>query len=800
MRRLRSVPVSELVSKNKLFSGIIAAEFVWLFYMLLLLFAKPLRMEITAGDFMGTGARELARTEKGVGILGSEENEREAAGEELLLFYGNFALRQGAYEVTVKYGADYDGQKSAENVLGDLEITTQKNGVALKVSPIILRDGASEHTERMWLRSGGDLDDLRISVYYGGTGSLLIERVIIEESVLYRFVRAGGWFLLFVLLDLLYLCFAKNSILQVREETKWKILGLGSIVLVSSLTCFTDFVFDGHDMAFHMERIYRLAESLGDLQIPQRIAFRALNGYGYASPLLYGELFLYVPAFLYLLWVPLQTCYQLYIIGINLLTCLIAYRCFAQISHSWKLGIVGSCAYTLSAYRMINVLTRAAVGEYTAMAFYPLVCCGFMRIYQKEKDEDIRISDCVPLVIGMTGICESHVLSVEMSLLFLGAAALIYWKRTFAGKRLAALAKAAVLTILLNLWFLYPYVSAYFGMDMGTNMLGGNIEHYRVYPVQMFGDFAPTVTAFAPVDGMQGGMPLTLGISLILGALLFAVCLVKRESWKLEENGYYRQAGIFAAFAAAAVFLSSSFFRSGNLTGRWRIANILLGTLQFPWRMMAMATVFLCFVLVLGLAVLREKKGKLYCTAAAVLILLPGLLSTLRYETDFANAAEKVTFYSSGHAWQSPVAEDDAAWFQLEGSDNTLAYVRTPVAGEGVKVLSEVTYEAGTYSVDCANESGENSYIVLPVYNYDNFHAYDGEQMYEMVLAEGENRRISVELPAGYSGTLLLRYEVPVSWRICEAVSLLTLFYVCGSCLGFWKEKRKSSGSGGKDN
>lgn len=763
---------------NRVLFGMICLEFLWMLYMVTLFFPKPCSSEITAGDLLGTGARELYYTEEGVGYLGLEKEGQGSAEREMLLFYESFALRSGAYEVTVEYGADYDGSHSAANVLGEVRIAAGKNGGALKVSPIILRDGAAEHTERMWLRTGGSLDDLRLYVYYDGTGNLVINRVTITERVMYRFVRAGGWLLLFLFLDLLYLIFAENSILHVREETKWKILGLGSIIFLSSLTCFTDFVYDGHDMAFHMERIYRLAESIRDGQIPQRIAFRALNGYGYASSLLYGDLFLYFPALLYCLFVPLQTCYQAYIVAVNIATCLISYRCFERISGDWRLGMIGSCAYTLSAYRMINILTRAAVGEYTAMAFFPLVCYGFLQVYRKEKGEDIRLSDCMPLIIGLTGVLESHVLSTEMVMLFLGAAALVFWKKTFARKRFLALFKAAAVAVFLNLWFLYPYLCSYFGMEMGARELGGDIEHYKAYLVQLFGDFSPSVMGLTVAGGMQGEMPLTLGFSLIMGFALFLICLIKRESWKLAENVFYRQAKIFAVLAAAAMFLSSNLFWSGNLTDRWKIAGILWGTLQFPWRMMAMAAVFLSFLLVLCLAVLREKKGSLYCLAAGVLILLPGLFSTTAYMSDFADAADEIKFYSNGHAAQSPVAESDAPWFQLNETDNMLTYINTPIAGEGVKVLSEVMYEAGTYTVDCANESGENSFIVLPVYGYDNFHAYDAEKLYEMPMTTGENKRISVELPAGYSGTLLIRYEVPVSWRLCEAVSLLTLVFL----------------------
>ena len=122
-----------------------------------------------------------------------------------------------------------------------------------------------------------------------------------------------------------------------------------------------------------MQRIAAMAAELSYGQFPVRLTTTTLNGYGYASPLCYCELFLLLPALLYNLWLPLRTCYQVYLFAVTLATCLIAYFSFAKITASRRLGLLGALLYTLSAYRLTCVYTRAAVGEFTAMAFFPLV-------------------------------------------------------------------------------------------------------------------------------------------------------------------------------------------------------------------------------------------------------------------------------------------------------------------------------------------------------------------------------------------------------------------------------------------
>ena len=116
-----------------------------------------------------------------------------------------------------------------------------------------------------------------------------------------------------------------------------------------------------------------MAAELSYGQFPVRLTTTTLNGYGYANPLCYCELFLLLPALLYNLWLPLRTCYQIYIFAVTLATCLIAYFSFGRITESRRLGLLGAMLYTLSCYRLVCVYTRAAVGEFTAMAFFPLV-------------------------------------------------------------------------------------------------------------------------------------------------------------------------------------------------------------------------------------------------------------------------------------------------------------------------------------------------------------------------------------------------------------------------------------------
>ena len=70
----------------------------------------------------------------------------------------------------------------------------------------------------------------------------------------------------------------------------------------------------------------------------------------------------------------------------------------------------------------------------------------------------------------------------------------------------------------------------------------------------------------------------------------------------------------------------------------------------------------------------------------------------------------------------------------------------------------------------------------------DNYHAYgDGR---ELALTRGENNRIRVQVPAGFSGKILIRYQVPPAWRFSEAVSCMTVCVMVWVCVRNKKERR----------
>ncbi len=675
-------------------------------------------------------------------------------------------LKSGAYEVSILY----DSLSSQETVSidqssGSLRCHTQY-GAALRALDLRLVDGLYEAESRFWLRPGCKKTEIRFSVWYNGSGRLAVTAIRVEEKRAYRVALCAALAFFMAFCDFLYLVFVRPQSGFRDLKKKGAIAVILGITLAASITSVTDFLYHGHDLRFHISRMIALADGLREMQIPHRMQFGMLNGYGYASPLFYGELFLLLPAILYNFYVPIQTCYQVFVTVVNFCTCMVSFWCFTKMTQDWKKGLFGAGLYTLSAYRMTNVMVRAAVGEYTAMLFLPLLVYGFWNLYTKGPDEKIGLKDYLPIVLSATGLVNAHVLSCEMAVIFILIFVLWNWKKTLRKSVFTALVKSGVLTLLLNLWFLVPFLMS---MRMDVNVSGGlrQIEGNGVYPVQLFGIFH-TASGETIQRGTQWEMPLALGLPFVLGLVLFLLVYLYKEVWGLLEDKQMKAAKTCMALGMAAVFMASTFCWWDNLLYiSERIARIT-GMIQFPWRYLGIASVMFTVMILFLIRVLEAHATKKTVWGVMAVMAAAVVFTEGYFIMDYVNIQDEVRLYAESDLGTMQVM---GAEYKLAGTDLEGYKRRTLTYEEGVENISFTYDKKGTYDLVCENKTGHVSFVDVPVQKYDNYHAYTEQG--ELSLDSGENNRIRVLLPVDFAGTIRLQYEVPLLWRVCEWISCM---------------------------
>jgi len=97
--------------------------------------------------------------------------------------------------------------------------------------------------------------------------------------------------------------------------------------------------------------------------------------------------------------------------------------------------------------------------------------------------------------------------------------------------------------------------------------------------------------------------------------------------------------------------------------------------------------------------------------------------------------------------------------------------------------LDNIIYkkERGSSFVTCQNNTTSETYVDIPVFCYKGYKAKDVQTKEELLIVPGEQNRIRVIIPAGYNGTIKIRFCEPWYWRVSELISVIgvIMIFIC---------------------
>lgn len=669
---------------------------------------------------------------------------------------GNITLQKGRYILQIVALSESEGNGVEIYSPGKLNADNTQ-GVLLTSEP--LRTGG-EVTEISFAVEDS-MEDISIRFVYGGTGGLNVSGFYLASAqrMYYDIFVLMGAVCLVSLLILLGRMRGK----QLEREDRQAFLVLTAAVALTSLPLAFDFVLDGNDLYYQFNRILGIQEGLKSGQFPVKIHSTMLHGYGYGSSIFYPELFLYLPAFFGCMGVSLIGCYRIWIVLVNMATAFVSYRSFSGMTRSKGIGLMASLLYTLSIYRLIDLYTRAAVGEAMAMIFLPLVMWGMYELFLGKTGKWYLA------VLGFTGIMQSHVLSVELAVFFGSLFAVCHLGRLREKGRLQALLLAAFGTVLLNLSTLIRLV------------------HHATYPFRVFSvestlswwtttlpklfDFIlanPTQRLYANLQN-SGEMPCSLGFVLLVGILAFLYCCLREE----KKDSLFKSSQFALGLAVIGIYLSTNLFpwdKIQNIPILYRLAT----SIQIPIRFLAFSSVFLCLVCAVGFWRLSAEKEvrKVICAGAGALAFLCAGVYVNRYCEE---AAPRYTFVNQYQREQAQVDVlyfmnvDHANSFRIWNRENTFAVSRNVKVAEcsrGEDLTAGFVYEAGEDS----RQEG-NPWVDVSFTYYPNYRAYaeDGTRLQTGV---GDQGVLRVYLPEAASGRVEVCYQEPWYYLAGRLVSL----------------------------
>lgn len=533
----------------------------------------------------------------------------------------------------------------------------------------------------------------------------------------FAYLVLGIWFLLMLS--------RKGVITQRRKQI---IIVLSMTVLYACVPVLKEDHPHAYDVQFHAARLMNLVDGLKAGQLPVRVGGFSYNGYGAATSVFYPDRLLYPFALMLMSGASMAYVLNIYIIAVTILTAAMMYIAAKRFFASCEAAVCSSILYTLNLYRLADVYERFMAGEILAIAFLPLFLLGMYEIIFGDENQWILLS------IGATLIFQSHMISTLLSAcVAVGMCALFCGKLLAKKERVQALFKACIMTLLINLGTLIPFVMYYFG---GVN----------TSPAQFgFANWSQEIYSLFSRDGYVG----------------MAIWFALASLWCIDDRTRERKyAGWFAVAGILLTYMTSKGFP-------WNYAVALVGDLleivQFPSRILIWGTLFLCLAGGYGLSGMfchNRMFSMMLTLCLAVLFSMPCIESEM-------NERDGIEFGQGARVYMLTPE------YQIRGTRVDHTRSRQPILSDDIQVIR---YEKKGTSVIAQISTEHGGKITFPLFGFEGYVAeLNGERV---MWTRGENNCLSVEIPAGTQAELNIWFEGNRIWRLAEGISLITLLYL----------------------
>ncbi len=523
-----------------------------------------------------------------------------------------------------------------------------------------------------------------------------------------------------------------------------------------------------HDRDVPYKRVFALDQALAEGQVPPRWFPDFDGGYGSPYPSFYGMLFYYVAAGLSFLGLSIGQAVEvtafLTFVGA-------AAAMFVLVRGLWGTasGLLAAALYSYAPYHLVNAFVRGAYSELTAFVWFPLILHALYRWLATGRRRYLLLG-----AFSIAGLLLTHNL---MPLAFLPIG-LVFplleapaWKAASGDshRRLAGLLWCYTLALLIAAFFLLPIL-----LLRSTVRL----DYFMQYD---YHDFFSSLSDLFRV-ARQHSLTAEAGV-LHVGAAALAgllALLPLRSSARVPHR-----ATIAGALVAGLAFL---YMTTGLSAWIWdRVPPLRF--MQFPWRLLAPAALFLSLAAGALPAFIGRTAAKWAVVAGLAfgvvflhhrLIQIPERTSLQSLDTAAVRAEVWGTQdyrprWSGAAFWRAltPPGPADDPSVLLPALDARLFAVQGPVSA------SEVRREGSQWTITCT-ATGEGS-LMIPQFYYPGWRAWlDGGPV--PVKPAANHGLVQVDVPPGNHQVRLAYMETPVH-RLGDALTLVGLTLAGITCL-----------------
>lgn len=562
-----------------------------------------------------------------------------------------------------------------------------------------------------------------------------------------------------------------NNIIQKIFTSKY--IGYILIFFLSCIIIAPIFSMDltqNNEARLHMARIFSINSVLKDGVFPPIIDYKYINGFGYALNLFYGPITTYIPIiFLNLLGtsglaLKVFAFFTVFLSGITM------YNFIYSVTKRHLVATIGAIIYISVPYKLSNIFSRSAVGEYTAFIFIPLVFEGLYNIFNDKGKSYL-------LGIGIIGLILSHTISTVYIAIFAFIYLLLNINKLGKWKVWKKLLLNAFVALVVCMFYLIPLIEHYIvGNYTIFDTIAMHLNCPEVYTTTLgFEDL------FASEFGNQE-IRFSLGIMTCILVLLGVFCYKKI---KKEYKEIYLS---FLFISIIALIMATKLFP-------WFLMPSFMGVIQFAWRNLGFFAFFISLICGINAVTFAEgilKKEVLkdtfsfaviisICVFASLGVMRDWKFGDLENEKKFDDRirnTDRVYFFSINRDYlplnslknQYYLVDRDNCTYVLDG--------KATIDSENKVKLKDI--------VQLSNVE-DNTIIELPyIYylGYDVEVKYDNNDYVNVKTFESENGMVAIELEQCESATVNIEYKGTIIEKVGYGISfvgvimLIAMIYV----------------------
>ena len=522
-------------------------------------------------------------------------------------------------------------------------------------------------------------------------------------------------------------------------KKNWILFSLILIIVVSSLWMLTKGMPYAHDIAFHYTRLVGLTNSLktGDFIA---LIHNSFYGYGYANGIFYGNFYFYIPALLCVLGIPYMISFKIFYLLINALTALSIYFCTKSIVKDKKISLITTILYMFSMYRIIDIFVRGAMGEMLAFMVIPIIILGLYEIVYRDYKKWYYFT------IGFVLLLLAHLISTALIAAFSLIFIIVNYKKLLADKkRILYLFVSGGVGLLLGAFFLFPIIEQKLHGSINI-FVNGSYFQPRDEVVNLLEFILPT-------DFFNK----FLGYSLIL---LFPIRkFISKNKLKEENKNLLRFADILAILSIIAWICTTGLFP-------WDLLNNTLEFIQFPWRLLIVATTFLTFANCIYIKILTDNKAKKVLKYTYIVILVISFVSISLYSVQYGIRKIQYNEFNDNEIGGGEYLLSNTNLAELD-YESPLYITNNPDLA--VNVDKDGTSAIVSYKY---NYQGD-TFIEIPLFNYLGYKAVGAD------IETNDNGLIKLT-NLKPNGVVTIKYEMTNIQKISYMVSVISLIGFVG--------------------